>query len=80
MPTSIKKIAIIGMGVIGTGWSLRFLAHNKEIYVFDPSINQKQFLTLNYYSHIIHTMISEGVLICRIVVPFIPVVQPQIKR
>jgi len=48
MPTSIKKIAIIGMGVIGTGWSLRFLAHNKEIYVFDPSINQKQFFINEY--------------------------------
>ena len=39
-----------------------------------------QLLTSKYYSHIIHIMINEGVLICRIVVPFIPVVQPQTKR
>ena len=44
MSTSIKKIAIIGTGVIGTGWTLRFLAYNKEVYVFDPNLKQKEFL------------------------------------
>ena len=44
----INKIAIIGTGVIGTGWTLRFLANNKEIYVFDSSINQLKFLKNEY--------------------------------
>ena len=44
MPLPIKKIAIIGTGVIGTGWTLRLLAKKKEIYVFDPNTKQKKFL------------------------------------
>ena len=44
MPFPIDKIAIIGTGVIGTGWTLRLLAKKKEIYVFEPSIKQKKFL------------------------------------
>ena len=44
MPSPIDKIAIIGTGVIGTGWTLRLLAKKKEIYVFEPSIKQKKFL------------------------------------
>ena len=44
MPLSINKIAIIGTGVIGAGWTLRLLAKKKEIYVFEPSIKQKKFL------------------------------------
>ena len=44
MPSSIDKIAIIGTGVIGSGWTLRLLAKKKEIYIFEPSIKQKKFL------------------------------------
>ena len=44
MPSSIDKIAIIGTGVIGSGWTLRLLAKKKEIYVFEPNIKQKKFL------------------------------------
>ena len=44
MSSPIKKIAIIGTGVIGVGWTLRLLAKNKEVYVFDPNIKQKKFL------------------------------------
>ena len=44
MLSSIDKIAIIGTGVIGSGWTLRLLAKKKEIYVFEPSIKQKKFL------------------------------------
>ena len=32
---NFKKIAVIGTGVIGTGWIIRFLAHNKIVYAFD---------------------------------------------
>ena len=32
---NLKKVAVIGTGVIGTGWIIRFLAHNKVVYAFD---------------------------------------------
>ena len=32
---NFKKVAVIGTGVIGTGWIIRFLAHNKIVYTFD---------------------------------------------
>ena len=36
MATSrINKIAVIGTGVIGTGWVIRMLAHNKKVAAFD---------------------------------------------
>ena len=44
MPSPIDKIAIIGTGVIGSGWTLRLLAKKKEIYIFEPSIKQKKYL------------------------------------
>ena len=27
--SQFKKVAVVGTGVIGTGWIIRFLAHNK---------------------------------------------------
>ena len=44
MPTPINKIAIIGTGVIGSGWTLRLLAKKKEVYVFDLNLKQEKFL------------------------------------
>ena len=44
MSSPIDKIAIIGTGVIGSGWTLRLLAKKKEIYVFEPNTKQKKFL------------------------------------
>jgi len=44
MINTIKKIAVIGTGVIGTGWIIRFLANKKIVYVYDPNADQKQFL------------------------------------
>ncbi|MFL2543400.1 MAG: 3-hydroxyacyl-CoA dehydrogenase NAD-binding domain-containing protein [Alphaproteobacteria bacterium] len=44
MQSSINKIAVIGTGVIGTGWILRFLFSKKDIKIFDPSDKQKKFL------------------------------------
>ncbi len=44
MGSVIKKIAVIGTGVIGTGWTIRFLAKNKIVYVFDPKSKQKEYL------------------------------------
>ena len=40
----IQKIAIIGTGVIGAGWIIRCLAHNKIVYAFDRDIKLKENL------------------------------------
>ena len=42
--TKIKKIAVIGTGVIGAGWIIRFLAHNKIVYAYDKDIKLKKSL------------------------------------
>ena len=42
--TKIKKVAVIGTGVIGTGWIIRFLAHNKIVYAYDKDIKLKKSL------------------------------------
>jgi len=44
MPSKINKIAVIGTGVIGTGWIIRMLAHNKKVTAFDLNIKQKIIL------------------------------------
>jgi len=44
MPTKINKIAVIGTGVIGAGWIIRMLAHNKKVIAFDLNIKQKKIL------------------------------------
>ena len=44
MRDSHDTIAVIGTGVIGTGWIIRFLFNKKKVKVFDPSKNQKKFL------------------------------------
>ena len=42
--SSIKKVAVIGTGVIGTGWIIRCLAHNKIVYAFDKDLKLKNSL------------------------------------
>ena len=39
----IKKIAVIGTGVIGTGWIIRCLAHNFKVVAYDkdPKLKKK---------------------------------------
>ena len=44
MPSKINKIAVIGTGVIGAGWIIRMLAHNKKVTAFDLNIKQKAIL------------------------------------
>ena len=39
-----KTIAVIGTGVIGTGWIIRFLAHNKIVHAYDKDIKLKKNL------------------------------------
>ena len=40
----IKKVAVVGTGVIGIGWIIRFLAHNKIVYAYDKNLKQKKIL------------------------------------
>ena len=40
----IKKVAIIGGGVIGGGWAARFLLNGLDVYVYDPDPNAEQTL------------------------------------
>ncbi len=40
----IKNISVIGTGVIGTGWILRFLASNKKVIAFDKNKSQIDYL------------------------------------
>ena len=42
--SSIKNIAVIGIGVIGTGCIIRFLYNQKKIKVYDPNLEQKKNL------------------------------------
>ena len=40
--SSLKKVAVIGTGVIGAGWIIRCLAHNKIVFAFDKDIKLKK--------------------------------------
>ena len=42
----IKKVAVIGTGVIGAGWIIRCLAHDKIVYAFDRDLNLKKKLII----------------------------------
>jgi len=44
MSSNITKIAVIGSGVIGAGWIIRALAHNKKVTAFDKDIKLKKKL------------------------------------
>ena len=41
---NIKKVAVIGTGVIGAGWIIRCLAHNKIVFAFDKDLKLKKNL------------------------------------
>ena len=44
MSSSITKVAVIGTGVIGAGWIIRTLAHNKKVTAFDKDIKLEKKL------------------------------------
>ena len=44
MVGNINNIAVIGTGVIGSGWIIRILAHNKKVVAFDKDIKQEKRL------------------------------------
>ncbi|MBI29140.1 MAG: 3-hydroxybutyryl-CoA dehydrogenase [Pelagibacteraceae bacterium] len=41
MTRKVKKVAVIGTGVIGTGWIIRLLAHGKKVSAYDPDKTQE---------------------------------------
>ena len=38
----MKKISVIGAGVIGSGWIIRFLAHDKKVIAYDKDLKLKK--------------------------------------
>jgi len=44
MSSNITKVAVIGTGVIGAGWIIRALAHNKKVAAFDKDIKLEKKL------------------------------------
>ena len=44
MSSNITKVAVIGTGVIGAGWIIRALAHNKKVTAFDKDIKLEKKL------------------------------------
>ena len=42
----IKKVTVIGTGVIGTGWIVRCLAHNKKVIAYDKDLRLEKKLIL----------------------------------
>ena len=46
MPNNINKVAVIGTGVIGAGWIIRCLAHNKKVIAFDKDVKLKKKLII----------------------------------
>ena len=44
--SNIKNVAVIGVGVIGAGWIIRCLAHNKIVSAYDKDLKLKKNLVL----------------------------------
>ena len=44
--SNIKKVAIIGTGVIGVGWIIRCLAQGKIVHAFDKDLKLKNNLLI----------------------------------
>ena len=42
--SKIKTVGIVGTGVIGTGWIIRNLAHNKIVHAYDQNNNLKSYV------------------------------------
>ena len=42
MKKNIENVTIIGTGVIGAGWIIRCLAHNKKVIAYDKDLKLKK--------------------------------------
>ena len=40
--SNIKNVTVIGTGVIGAGWIIRALAHNKNVVAYDKDLKLKK--------------------------------------
>ena len=47
--SKIKKVAVIGTGVIGVGWTIRFLAHNIKVLAYDKNLIQRNILSIKKF-------------------------------
>ena len=39
--SNIKNLTVVGTGVIGAGWIIRCLAHNKKVSAYDKDLKLK---------------------------------------
>ena len=39
---NIKNVTVIGTGVIGAGWIIRCLAHNKKVVAYDKPLERSE--------------------------------------
>ena len=46
MTGKINNVAVIGTGVIGTGWIIRFLTNKKRVWVYD--VDRKKMMSLKH--------------------------------
>ena len=44
MSNNVNKVTVIGTGVIGAGWIIRCLAHNKNVVAYDKDLGLKKKL------------------------------------
>ena len=44
MSSNINNVAVIGTGVIGAGWIIRCLAHNKKVVAYDKELKLEKKL------------------------------------
>ena len=42
--SKIKKVAVVGTGVIGIGWIIRFLFHDLKVFAYDKNLKQKSIM------------------------------------
>ena len=42
--SKIKKVAVVGTGVIGIGWIIRFLSHDLKVFAYDKNLKQKSIM------------------------------------
>ena len=53
--SKIKKVAVIGTGVIGVGWTIRLLAHNIKVLAYDKNLIQRNSLIQEIKSCLLYT-------------------------
>ena len=64
----VKKIAVIGTGVIGTGWIIRCLAHNLKVIAYDkdPKLKKKIVEEIKRASPFVKKLFNKKKLILKI--------------